>query len=59
MACARRVDIAPPDEPYRAVHAPAGLAVTATPKPRAAGEDCYACVSKTAVAPWVICARAR
>ncbi|HSE48949.1 MAG TPA: class I SAM-dependent methyltransferase [Terriglobales bacterium] len=47
-------DILFPDEAYRTVYQQAGLAVVATCKPLAKGDEPYRWVSETTVAPWVI-----
>ena len=47
-------DILWTDESYRAVHEEAGLRVLATYRPMATGEEPYAWVNETKIAPWVI-----
>jgi hypothetical protein len=47
-------DIVWTDEAYREVFRKAGLAVVESYKPLAKGDEPYAWVSETAVAPWVI-----
>jgi ubiquinone/menaquinone biosynthesis C-methylase UbiE len=47
-------DIFWPDESYREVYAEAGLNVVAMHKPLATGEESFAWISETTIAPWVI-----
>ena len=47
-------DIFWPDENYREVYARAGLVPVETCRPLAAGDEPYAWVSETAIAPWTI-----
>ncbi len=47
-------DIFCPDESYREVYKEAGLQVVQVYKPLATGDEPYAWVNETRIAPWVI-----